>query len=86
MDGRINSRKILAGLAETVRNADKLTDITVAIDKLDKVGLEKVKEELIEKNINEQQVGLIIQYLSIAGSNTENRFPLPEYWGPQTAL
>src|SRR5690606_23519248 len=48
---KLNNRKILAGIAEIIGEADKITDITVAIDKLDKIGLEKVNEELIAKGI-----------------------------------
>ena len=46
-------------------------DITIAIDKLDKIGLEKVKEELTQKGLSEKQVAIIEKYLSINGSNEE---------------
>ncbi len=62
---RINSRKLLAALADTCGGADKLTDITVAIDKLDKIGLEKVKEELRERGLSEAQIAVVGRYLSI---------------------
>jgi histidyl-tRNA synthetase len=68
---KINSRKILASLAETCGGADKITNITVAIDKLDKIGIEKVKEELHQRGLNEQQISIIGQYLHIAGNNQE---------------
>ena len=68
---RINNRKILAALANVCGGADKMTDITVAIDKLDKIGLDKVKEELIQRGLAEKQVGLIEQYLGINGSIEE---------------
>jgi histidyl-tRNA synthetase len=68
---RINHRKILAGLAESTGGAEKTVDITTAIDKLDKTGIEKVKEELIEKNLSVDQVGLIEKYLQLSGSNGE---------------
>ncbi len=68
---KINHRKILAALAEISAGIDKLTSITVAIDKLDKIGLEKVKEELSRNGLDAQQVHLIEQYLSINGSNQE---------------
>ncbi len=68
---KINSRKILAGLAEACGSTEKLTDITVAIDKLDKIGMEKVKSELTAKGISEEQVFLIEKYLSISGNNKE---------------
>lgn len=67
----INSRKILTALAEHCGGSDKMMDITIAIDKLDKIGLDKVKEELQQRGLNEQQVALIEQYLQITGSNAE---------------
>jgi histidyl-tRNA synthetase len=66
---RINSRKILSALADVCGGADKLTDITIAIDKLDKIGLEKVKEELSERGLTGEQVLVIEKYLDIHGSN-----------------
>ena len=74
---RINNRKILAALAQVCGGADKMTDITVAIDKLDKIGLDKVKEELIQRGLDEKQVGLIEQYLGISG-NTEEKLSQAE--------
>lgn len=68
---KINSRKILAALANICGGATFLTGITVAIDKLDKIGLEKVKDELVERGLNDEQVKKIETYLSIAGSNEE---------------
>lgn len=68
---RVNNRKILAALAEISGGADQLVNITVAIDKLDKIGIEKVKEELELKGLNEAQIATIEQYLSIRGSNEE---------------
>ena len=66
---KINSRKILAALAITCGSEDRLTDITVAIDKLDKIGIEKVKEELIQRQLTETQINTIVSYLQISGSN-----------------
>ena len=68
---RINSRKILAALAEVCGGADKMIDITVAIDKLDKIGIEKVKEELTERGLNNDQINIIEKYLSITGTSDE---------------
>lgn len=68
---RVNSRKILAALAETCGGMDQLVNITVAIDKLDKIGLEKVKEELAGRGLTETQISTIEQYLAISGSNSE---------------
>lgn len=67
----INSRKILTALAETCGGAEHMLNITIAIDKLDKIGLEQVKEELRERGLNEQQIGIIESYLNISGSNAE---------------
>lgn len=68
---KINSRKILAALAELCGGQDKLVDITTAIDKLDKIGLEKVKEELSERGLTNDRIDLIEKYLLINGSNEE---------------
>lgn len=68
---RINSRKILTALAEICGGVDKMMDITIAIDKLDKIGLDKVKEELAQRGLNEAQIGIIESYLAISGSNEE---------------
>ena len=64
---KINSRKLLAALAELCGGADKMIDITIAIDKLDKIGNEKVKEELAQRGLNETQIAIIQNYLSIDG-------------------
>ncbi|MBT9484634.1 histidine--tRNA ligase [Sediminibacterium sp.] len=66
---RINSRKILAGLAELCGGQELMVPITVAIDKLDKIGIEKVKEELLQRGINQYQILIIEKYLSIDGVN-----------------
>jgi len=68
---RINSRKILAALAELCGGADKMMDITISIDKLDKIGIDKVKEELQQRGLNDEQVAIIDRYLNINGSNAE---------------
>jgi histidyl-tRNA synthetase len=68
---KINSRKILTALAEICGGADKMMDITIAIDKLDKIGLEKVKEELSQRGLTTEQIAIIEKYLSIVGSNEE---------------
>ncbi len=71
VDIKINSRKILAALAEVCGGAEKMVDITVVIDKLDKIGMEKVKEELSQRGLKTDQVAVIEQYLLIKGSNEE---------------
>lgn len=67
----LNNRKILAGIAESVGAEDRLIDITVAIDKLDKIGLEKVKEELLSKGFNEATLSRLEPLLLLSGSNEE---------------
>ncbi|HEU4862028.1 MAG TPA: histidine--tRNA ligase [Chitinophagaceae bacterium] len=68
---RINHRKILTALAELCGGAERMNDIAVSIDKLDKIGLEKVKDELKTKGLNEKQLGVIEKYLGIGGNNAE---------------
>jgi histidyl-tRNA synthetase len=75
---RINHRKILAGLAEACGGAEKTIAITTAIDKLDKIGIEKVKEELSVKELNEDQLAVIENYLQINGTNAEKTEQLSE--------
>jgi histidyl-tRNA synthetase len=68
---RINSRKILTALAELCGGADRMIDISIAIDKLDKIGLEKVKEELKQRGLDEKQIKTIDSYLNISGTNEQ---------------
>jgi histidyl-tRNA synthetase len=68
---RVNSRKILAALAEACGGSGKMMDITIAIDKLDKMGMEKVKEELAEKGLLPEQIDTIEKYLQIGGDQSE---------------
>ncbi|NDW09586.1 histidine--tRNA ligase [Dysgonomonas sp. 520] len=68
---KLNNRKILAGIAEILGQADKIVDITVAIDKLDKIGLEKVNEELIGKGISESAIKQLEPIILLSGSNNE---------------
>ncbi len=65
---KLNNRKILSGIAEVIGEADKITDITVAIDKLDKIGLEKVNEELIAKEIPESAIQKLQPIIMLEGS------------------
>lgn len=67
----LNNRKILAGIAETIGYPDQLTDITVAIDKMDKIGLDNVKAELREKGISEEAINKLQPILDLSGSNHE---------------
>lgn len=68
---KINHRKILTALAELCGGPEKMNDIAIAIDKLDKIGLEKVKEELSGKGLNAKQISIVESYLNISGSNEE---------------
>ncbi|GHT88045.1 histidine--tRNA ligase [Bacteroidia bacterium] len=68
---KINNRKILSGIAEIIGEADKITDITVAIDKLDKIGLEKVNEELLFKGIAPEAIEKLQPVILLSGSNRE---------------
>lgn len=68
---KINNRKILSGIAETIGEADRIVDITVAIDKLDKIGLEKVNAELLQKGISVEAIGKLQPILALSGSNNE---------------
>lgn len=68
---RINSRKILTALAEISGGIDKMMGITIAIDKLDKIGIEKVKEELSQRGLNNNQISVVENYLNVSGSNEE---------------
>lgn len=70
-DIKINNRKILSALAEVTENTDKLTIITVIIDKLDKIGLDKVIQELESIGLNEMAVQMVNDYLQIKGNNFE---------------
>ncbi|GEO07644.1 histidine--tRNA ligase [Segetibacter aerophilus] len=78
---RINSRKILAALAELCGGLDKMMDITIAIDKLDKIGMEKVKEELSQRGLQADQIAKIENYLLITGSNEEKILALQDLIG-----
>src|SRR5574344_1754639 len=68
---KINNRKILSGIAEIVGEADKIVDITVAIDKLDKIGIESVNEELLAAGLNAEQVQTLQPIIDLKGSNAE---------------
>ena len=74
----INNRKILAGIAETIGHPDKLTDITVAIDKMDKIGGDAVNAELREKGIDETAIEKLQPILNLQGSNNEKLERLQE--------
>ena len=68
---KINNRKILTGIAEIIGAADKIVDITVAIDKLDKIGLDNVNQELREDGLSEEQIEKLQPIISLEGTNEE---------------
>ena len=68
---KMNNRKILYGIAETIGHADKMIDITVAIDKLEKIGLDNVKAELAERGIAEKAVDMLQPILELSGDNMQ---------------
>ena len=68
---KVNNRKVLTGLAELCGAPDKVVDITVAIDKLDKTGLDAVKEELRSKGLDERATGILEPVLKLGGSNAD---------------
>ena len=68
---KINNRKILSGIAEVIGAADKIVDITVAIDKLDKIGLDNVNAELREDGLTDEQIEKLQPIITLAGTNDE---------------
>ncbi len=75
---KINNRKILSGIAEIIGEAEKITDITVAIDKLDKIGLDKVNEEIASKGIAQDAIDKLQPILKLSGSNSDKLLQLRE--------
>ena len=68
---KLNNRKILSGIAEVIGAADKIVDITVAIDKLDKIGLDNVNAELKEKGLSDEAIATLQPLLALDGTNEE---------------
>ena len=68
---KINNRKILTGIAEVIGAADKIVDITVAIDKLDKIGIDNVNQELREDGLSEEQIQKLQPIIMLSGSNDQ---------------
>lgn len=75
---KLNNRKVLAGIAELVGAPDKIVDITVAIDKIDKIGLENVKAELAERGLSAEAIDRITPLITLSGSNAERLGSLEE--------
>lgn len=68
---KINNRKILSGIAEVIGELDKIIDVTVAIDKLDKIGIEQVNNELAAKGVSEEAISLLQPIINLDGTNFE---------------
>ena len=84
---KINNRKILSGIAETIGEADKIVDITVAIDKLDKIGLDNVNAELREKGLSDEAVSRLQPIITLSGSNEDKLAVLKDVLsGSETGL
>lgn len=68
---KLNNRKILTGIAELIGESDRIIDITVAIDKIEKIGVEKACEELLSKGIPQEAINKLMPFLELSGSNSE---------------
>jgi histidyl-tRNA synthetase len=68
---KLNNRKVLAGIAEYIGHPDKITDITVAIDKLDKIGIDKVNQELVDRGIPQDAVAKLQPVIHLSGTNQQ---------------
>lgn len=79
---KLNNRKVLAGIAELIGAPDKLVDITVAIDKIDKIGLDKVNEELADRGLSQQSIEALRPILEIDGTGPERLAKLAELLAP----
>ena len=75
---KINNRKILTGIAEVIGAADKIVDITVAIDKLDKIGIDNVNQELREDGLSEEQIQKLQPIIMLSGSNDDKLATIAE--------
>ncbi|MCU4177368.1 histidine--tRNA ligase [Carboxylicivirga sp. N1Y90] len=75
---KLNNRKVLSGIAEIIGAADQIVDITVAIDKLDKIGLDKVNEELASKGLSQEAIDTIQPIIMLSGTNSEKIVKLRE--------
>lgn len=75
---KLNNRKILSGIAELIGESERITDITVAIDKIEKIGVDKVAEELLSKDISEESVKKLLPILQLSGTNSDKISKLSE--------
>ncbi len=83
---KMNNRKILAGIAEVIGFAEQMVDITVAIDKLDKVGIEAVEEELLSKGISSEGIALLRPILQARGTNEERLRVIADFFGSNSQI
>lgn len=79
---KLNNRKILSGIAEVMGQSERLTDITVAIDKIEKIGLDAVKQELLTKGISEEQIQILAPILLLSGTNEQKLDKMTEILSP----
>ncbi|MDR2963944.1 MAG: histidine--tRNA ligase [Bacteroidales bacterium] len=79
---KMNNRKILSGIAEIIGEPEKITDITVAIDKYEKIGIENVNKELQEKGITPEKIQILQPIIELQGSNEEKLAKLAEILAP----
>ena len=82
---KLNNRKILYGIAETIGHADKMMDITVAIDKLDKIGIDAVNEELAERGLEAEAIAALRPILELSGTNREKLAAITAIIGDRSA-
>lgn len=75
---KLNNRKVLSGIAEIIGQPDKIIDITVAIDKIDKIGIEAVKDELLERGIPAESIELLSPIITMSGSTEQRLMQLRE--------
>ncbi len=78
---KLNNRKLLSGIAQTINQPERLTDITVAMDKLDKIGVEKVYDELRDKGLSQDAIDHLEPILNLSGNNTSKLNCLKELIG-----
>ncbi len=84
---KLNNRKILSGIAEILGESDKIIDITVAIDKLDKIGIDKVNEELRQKELSEEAIAKLQPIINLCGTNDQKLATLKDVLaGSETGL
>ena len=80
---KLNNRKVLSGIAEVIGAPEKIVDITVAIDKIDKIGIDNVNAELLEKGLSQEAIDTLRPLLTLSGTN-EEKFATLESWLAQS--